>query len=278
MRKLLTPLVFLMFISNLSYSKSIGLIDALEKGWISLEAEGTGGHQDRSLRLKILNQKKKKLEINIPAGLIFHSQDSLLQDLIITQSQLFALEKNQKRSIRVYGMCIQASNGSPRENSSFNYGGHAERKLAKLVRYIDLKNIKNYSAQEAIWCITDKHRLEFIGDPGLAVFVAELLEKPIPNYYIQHARQERHGQAAFVERPSIIKGSFKYQNDMDRTVSFGLYDGEGDLRYLAFENQEQKKGFIKFKFYFEVRNIPKGTYYARLKSGDELVSEMKISF
>lgn len=268
----------LLFLYNFSFSKTIDIREAIKSGILRVVPEANGGHQERCIKLKLENLKKKKLEVFVPAGLIFHSVDSVVQDLIVIQERMLVLDKLQKRSFSLYAMCIQAGNASPSEGRLFETGPLADGNLLKVVEFVDKNNIRTSPAQYAIWAVTDNKRIENIRHPELAVFTAELLGKPAPKYFIHHANVNRPGERAFQDRPSIISGTFKYKSDRDRKVSFGLYDANGKLLHSAFEDQLQKKGGHKFKFRFEVRNVPKGKYFARLMWEGEILEQLEVEF
>jgi hypothetical protein len=278
---MLRTLIFgLLFVSatTLTFSKTIDIRAAIKSGLIEVEPFGNGGHTGKCIQLKLKNLKKKKLEIFVPAGLIFNSVDTFNQDLIIIQDRMLVLDKFQKRSFSLYAMCIQASNASPSIESLFETGPEAEGNLLEVIKFIDKKNIRTQAAQYAIWAVTDNKRIENINHPELAIFTAELLGKPIPQYMIQHAAQSRPGQPAFQDKPVVINGTFRYKSSEERKVSFGLYNAEGTLLYESFKDQVQQRGEHKFKFLFEVRNIPKGKYYARLISGGVVIEELEVEF
>lgn len=278
MRKTFLLSLLILSFNAISFSKTIDIREAIQSGLIRVVPFGNGGHTERCLQLNFENLQKKNLEISIPAGLIFHTIDTSEQDLIIIQERLLVLEKFQKRSISFYAMCIQAGNASPMKDSPFKMGPEAEGNLLKLVHFIDEKNIRTDAAQYAIWAVTDDKRIENIGHPELAIFTAELLGKPTPDYYIRHAAESQPGQRAFQDRPAVIDGIFKYESDMDRKVSFGLYDAAGTLLHEGFADQFQKKGSHKFKFRFEVRHIPQGQYFARLMSEGKVIAELAVEF
>lgn len=273
---LIVLLLFALFCGPV-FTEPLGLKEAIQKGLIYIEASGEGGHSGKSLRLRIQNLEKKKWTLDIPAGLQFQSQDSSYQDLIVVKSRQIEIDKKQIRFVKLYGMCTQASYRSPAKRAKFNLGEVAQGNLAKVVQYLDQNKFLDYSAQNAIWAITDGKRLENIDNPKLAKFVADLLGKPLPSYFIQHIPQNMPGAPAFVEAPTVIKGIFKYQTDTDIEATFGLFDKEGKLLHAFFEGQAQKKGNHKFKFFFEVRRLKKGTYFARLvdRSGKTL-KELKV--
>jgi hypothetical protein len=115
-------------------AKKILLTDAVKKGLVEIAAEGEGGHMGKCLKLKIKNLRKKKLDIHIPAGLIFSSNDPSQQDLMITEERMLAVEGNKSRVTKMYAACIQASNGSPTLGSGFNLSLLATGHLLKVAR------------------------------------------------------------------------------------------------------------------------------------------------
>lgn len=279
MRKtMLLATALILTFSTFTFSRTIDIREAIKSGLISVEPVGNGGYKERCLKLQVQNLQKKKFEVYVPAGLLFHSQDSLVQDLIIIQDRMLALDKLEKRSFSLYAMCTQASNRSPQKDALFTTGEEAKGNLLQLIQYIDEQNIRTSPAQYAIWAVTDNERIENIRHPELAVFTANLLGKPIPRYFIQHELYDRPGQTAFQSRPVVIDGTFEYKTDADVKVSFGLYDNEGNLLHEGFKEQLQKKGSHKFKFRFEVRNVPPGKYYARLISEGEVMKELSVEF
>ncbi|MCR9286928.1 hypothetical protein OAF63_00390 [Saprospiraceae bacterium] len=270
---------YLLLCSNLLLSKSILLNEAIANNQISIEVSGEGGHSGKSLKIKFLNQTKKDLEIKVPAGQIFHSQDSTMQDLMITKGKVLALEKQQNRISKFYGMCIQANNSSPSVGSVFNLGALATGSLLKVAEFIFHNRLyENASAQSAIWVVTDGHRLEYIEDPKLAAFMAKTLGKERPEYTITHENNSAPGQPAFQYAPAKIEGVFNYSLAEDQKVSFGLFNEEGELVRSFFKNKAQERGIWKFDFYFEISRLPKGKYSVRLTKGDIEIERREVEF
>lgn len=270
----------LLLCANFIYSKAILLNDAVKQNLISIEVEGEGGYSEKSLKIRFLNLTKKNLEIKIPAGQIFHSQDSSLQDLIIVKGKVLALEKQQKRLSKFHGLCIQASNGSPRMGSIFNLGSLATGSLLKVAEFIFHNGLfEDDSAQSAIWAVTDGHRLEYINHPKLAEFTANLLGKELPKYtIIQHNQAVAPGQPAFQYAPAKIEGVFEYYLGRDERVNFGLYNSEGTLIRSFFEDKAQLKGYWKFTFDCEISRLPKGKYSVRLTNENTEIERMELEF
>jgi hypothetical protein len=275
-------LSFSILSSQTLQAQAIDLGDAIKKGYLTLSASGTGGHSGECLKLKLENKGKKKLEVRIPVGQVFEAGDSTLQNLMVAKEETFLVESGKSRIAKLFGFCVEAGDGSPDDGSQFRLGKMASGNLLKLAQHLSTNNLHQHpSAQFAVWAVTDEERLEGIGDPGLAKFVADLLGKPVPPYNIEYRQPQDRllpGQPANLRDAVSMNGLFYYDLPKDQKVSFGLYDGEGKLIHALFSNRMQKRGSHRFKFMFEIRNLPKGKYFARLVSEGQMVKELEVEF
>jgi hypothetical protein len=261
----------------------LGIGEALKKGLVSVTATGTGGHSGQCLQLHLKNLGHKKLEVRIPAGQIFEAGDSSLQNLMVSKTENFLVEAGKSNTRKLFGFCIEATDGSPGENSSFRMGKMAEGNLLKMANYLNDHQLHEHpSAQFAVWAVTDADRLEGIGDPTLTKFVADMLGKPMPDYHIQYNAppQDRQlpGQPANWREAFAMNGLFYYDLETDRTVDFGLYNEAGELVHALFKNRLQKRGSHKFRFEFEIKGLPKGKYFAKLTSQNGVIKELAMEF
>lgn len=271
-------LIFLFFWWSASlHGAPVSLSDALAKGMVTIQASGLGGHAGQTILLKIQNQKGK-LDLQIPAGWLFTAEDTTNQDLIVTQSQLLALEKGQTKNVRLEAYCARASRLSPSLGTAFSIGLAVSGPLAQLARFIDERGYRGGAVQSAVWAVTDDHPVNSIDNPELARFTAELLGKPLPAYTIQHAYASAPGRPAFRPAPAIAKGIFAYSTDRQRKVSFGLYDDSGKLLKSFFDNQDQRPGHHRFEFFFQINGLPPGKYYARLTSEGESLGSLELQW
>lgn len=257
--------------------------EAIKKGLLTVSAEGNGGHTGECLALHLRNKSKKKLEVRIPPGQIFEAGDSSLQNLMVSMEERLFVESGATAVRKLFGFCIEASNGSPRPGSVFNIGKLAEGNLLKMANFLNENKLHNHpSAQNAVWAVTDADRLEGIGDPTLTKFLADMLGKPMPEYHIRYQTppQDRQlpGQPANWREAFAMNGLFYYDLAADKQVDFGLYNEAGELVHTLFKNRLQKRGSHKFRFEFEVRGLPKGKYFARLTSRGGVIKELAMEF
>ncbi len=279
MKKSIILFSLLFFSSAFLQAKSILLAEAVENGYVQIFAEGEGGHTGNCLKLKIKNLRKKKIDIQIPAGLIFNSNDPSQQDLMITEERMLAIEGNKNRVAKMYAACIQAPNGSPTLGSGFSMSLLATGHLLEIAQYLAKEKLyKHDAAQYAIWAISDNKRVENIDHGKLANHVADLLGVSHPEYVVLHKTISQPGEPAYREAPSILKGRWKFKTEEDKLMTFGLYTLEGELKHAFFENKKKVRGLHKFSFTFKVFNMPQGEYYVRLMSDGEVIEEKKIQF
>ncbi len=259
------------------------IADAIKKGFLTVSAEGNGGHDGECLKLRLHNKSKKKLEVRVPAGQVFEAGDSSLQNLMVSKEENFLVEVGASKIGKLFGFCIEASDGSPGEGSAFRLGKMAEGNLLKMAKYLnDEKLYEHPSAQYAVWAVSDADRLEGIGDPILTKFVADMLGKPMPEYHIQYQSppQDRQlpGQPANWREAFAMNGLFYYDLASDKQVDFGLYNESGELVHQLFKNRVQKRGSHKFRFEFEISGLEKGKYYARLTNRGQVIKELAVEF
>lgn len=273
----------LTFLSQNLPAQAIPLVEAVKKGYLSVSASGAGGHEGECLTVKFENKTRQKVNVRVPAGQIFEPGDSSLQNLMVAKEETFALEPGNHSTARLFGFCVEGRDGSPGEGSEFLLGEMAGGNLLLLADYISKNNLHQHpSAQFAVWSVSDEERLEGIGDPGLTKFVADLLGKPMPEYHIQYQQpaQDRllPGQPANWREALALNGLFYYTLERDQKVNFGLYNESGELVHTLFKNRVQRRGYHKFRFEFEIKGLPKGTYFARMTSGTKLLKELAVEF
>jgi hypothetical protein len=276
-------LVFSVFFNLKTNAQGLDLIDAVKKGLVAVTVSGTGGHSGECLQLSLQNKAKKKLEVRVPAGQIFVAGDSSLQNLMVVKEQTFFVENGGTSLGKLFGFCIEASDGSPGDQSIFKMGKLAEGNLLKMAKYLNDNKLQEHSsAQFAVWAVTDAERLEGIGDPTLTKFVADMLGKPMPAYHIEYKAppQDRllPGQPANWREAFAMNGLFYYDLMSDQAVDFGLYDEAGNLVHSLFKGRQQKRGHHKFRFEFEIKGLPKGKYTAKLTNKGNLIKELSVEF
>lgn len=263
-----------------SFAGAVDISEALKKGLILVRITAQGGHSGEAIRLSLGNKGKKTLEIRIPAGQVFEAVDSSLQNLMALEEKLLTLEAGKTRPVGLQAACVEAGDASPFAGSAFNLGALASGQLLKVAQFIHEHRLFNDpSAQNAVWAVTDGHPLTYINHEGLANLVAETLGKSPPEYAILHQQQSVPGEPAFRHAPAKLEGVFKYDLQQEKPVSFGLYNDKGEAVHHFFKDRKQLRGYHKFRFTFEIRNLPPGKYSVRLvEKNGTVIKSMDVEF
>lgn len=260
----------------------MSLEDAAKKGLIKLFIKSKGGYSGEVIEMKIKNSSNKNLDFKLETGRKLDSKNNAEQDILVTKPQEFNVCGGQTRTINVFGMCCQAHNMCPRENSEYSIGTMADSTLIKLAMFIDKnKYYTNSSAQQAVWTVSDNNSLGSITDGNkvdvnnLRNFVSKITGKTIPPYEVTYSRENDRD---LLGRVKTIEGTFDYALPDNTHVTIGIYNSDGVLVQSLFENIEHQKGEYKLYYTFHTINLPQGIYYARMDSNDGTKKEMKIEF
>ena len=256
--------------------------EAAKKGLIKLSIKGKGGYTGDVIEMKIQNVSRERLQLKIEAGRRLDSKDNHDQDILVTQPQEFYVNASQNKTISVNGMCCQAHNSAPCSKSVYLVGKMADSNLIKLAGFInDNKYYTNYSAQESVWVVSDDNSLASISGENkedvtkLRKFVSKITGKIIPAYDITY---QSGSDGSAMGRASKIEGVFEYSLPMSCHSTMAIYDERGKLIQMIFENLQNDRGDYKLFYTFRTRNLPQGTYYARVDADGMLQKQIKIEF
>jgi hypothetical protein len=260
----------------------INLEEAAKKGLVKLVIKGKGGYTGDVIEMKILNATNQPLSLNINPGLRLDSKEDSQQDILVTKTQEIYLAAKQQRTFDIFGMCCQAHNSSPEKNSVYTLGKTADSNLVKLALFIDKNNYcSNFTAQQAIWTISDNNSIASIVDGEkedinkLREYVSKITGRSIPLYNVFYKQENNADLRGEVNK---IEGVFSYNLNINNYVTVGIYDNSGKLVQLLFQEKAHETGEYKLYYTFKTRNLPAGTYYAKMTMDGAVMKEEKIEF
>lgn len=270
-------LLFVFFAVPTFAINTVGLKEAIAQGLISVKAVGEGGYTGKVMALEIVSLHKKDLLVDVPAGLQLHSEDSSIQDLIITEDRQLELAAGTKRKLIINAMCIQPHNGSPYESSVYSLGTMANDTMVKLAQYIATKRYQDDMGQSAVWAMVNNEGLENVygADPArlkdLLDYMNQITGKPLP-WYNKEKAPPPPGQV-YTQEPAIIHANFEFKLAMAGTARLAIYNGAGEVVYVIKDNMMVKSGKSTMKFRIEVRGYEVGKYFVRLELNGKLQEE-----
>ncbi|MFL5762586.1 MAG: hypothetical protein ACJ77K_01510 [Bacteroidia bacterium] len=256
--------------------------DAVKKGLVKLSIKGKGGYTGDVIEMKIHNLSGQPLDLKLEAGRRLDSKEEGDQDILVTQAQEFIVSSGQHKTINVNGMCCQAHNSAPTVKSFYSVGKLADSNLIKLANYIDKNHYyTNYSAQQSVWVVSDDNSLGSIGGDdekirkGLREFVSKLTGKTVPPYDVVY---QSGNDGSAMGRAMRVEGIFEYDLPMNCHATMFICNERGEVVQTIFDNIATERGDYKIYYTFRTKDLPQGTYYARVNADGMLQKQMKIEF
>jgi hypothetical protein len=284
LKKIIILLVAVAFLSAKQYNEkpaSIELSAALEKGLVNITITGNdeSPHYAKPLLITISNLKNETIQIRIPNGQLFTSEDPEFQDIIVNKEELITLKPGESLERSLHGMCIQQSNGAPGSSSMYRLNGLAQGNLATLTREIEKSGNFNTLGQYAIWTLTDNQHLNNISGfdikeaERLKTFVAGLLNVPVPEYdpndYLTN-----YANDGLIKRSAT--GRFKYTFSEKSSVTIAMFDEDNIVVRELYNNPNETPGKHELEFKFDTEVYQNKAYYVRMIVDGEIKINMKM--
>lgn len=239
---------------------------------LTIKGNDESTHYLDPLVVNVKNNTKKIIEMKVPAGLHFVSNEENIQDIISTQAQFVRVAPNSNKHFTISGVCIQSSNGSPGSENDFLLTANAEPKLYELAQFLDKKNIKNSQAQQAAWAISDNRDisniigLESENEQALIDKTASILGLPsVAAEDIKSWKKERINPIY----TSSLKGHFKFEFPRKTKVQIALFNQDNVLIKEVY-NRDVDAGFHKIDYQLET------TEYEGQKITSQLIAYNKV--
>jgi hypothetical protein len=232
------------------------LNDAVAKGFIKLKITGNDGHTGKCATVQTENTTSQTLDIDIDCGQKIQCNDTLAQNLVITQSEHVRLTAKRMIATAVFAMCINAHKASP-GRISFKLGQMAQGALLRLTRFIEKKKYQNSQAQSAIWTITDNNSVASIGsDVGS--------DYEMTNELRGFVAKEKHVEYT-TAKPAIriqknIEGTFDLILEKQAIVEVILVDASNKM-VTQFVHSSRDAGIIRINYTLKNTDYKAGRYY-----------------
>jgi len=258
----------------------LSIEEAAKKGLIKLNIKSKGGYTGTVIEMKILNNTNQPLGLKLEAGRRLDSKEDQYQDILVTQSQEMFVSAKQQKTFNVNGMCCQAHNSAPVKEQIYKVGVMADSNLVKVARFIDKnKYYASYTAQQAVWVVSNDNSLGSISGGKkeevnmIRDYISKITGKVIPPYEIKYGNGTGGDLLGHVVK---VEGVFAYHLFHNAHATIGIYNEEGRLVQLLFEDLSHEKGDYKLYYTFNARNLPEGNYYTILRMDGAVQKQEKI--
>jgi hypothetical protein len=167
---------------DLKNSESVEIIIEGYSGYEEFQSiDGSGHYFGQCIAVSFENNVDTAFNINIPAGAILICDDSTVQNMIITKSFEIFLYPKEMSSYKIYAMCGEINDQSPRKGVYYNYGGLADSNIVAIAKVIEENNSQDYFGQHAMWATANnvnfKKLMIYGADSTSILKTLDLLEK-----------------------------------------------------------------------------------------------------
>lgn len=273
MKNLLLCLMLTLPALGLMAQEHLTLEEALEQKLVRIAMKNNGGHMGPMMHIWIKNESDKTLSLKLPEGTQFASGDTTIQDLIVTQPMLLALDPGETEAKDLFTMCTQSYNMSPYRGADYRYNGRAEGALLELVEKIAAGGYQNSTAQSAVWAVVNGYGYEYVygEDPSMVHDLGETLSEAGGIDISQFNLAPRRHHITY------INTSFRtVLPDHLEDASLRLYDPEGNLMWEYFGGRQVERGFVQWNFGVNHHLDSAAELRMELREGEELVAEQAI--
>lgn len=267
-------LLLLSFSSSLFGQEQISLEQALEQKLVRIALQGNGGYRGECLKVLVENLSPAALSVKIPAGQIFASEDTSVQDLIVTQEELLVMAPKERKTRNLLTMCTQSFNMSPSKGEKFRLGPLAVGGLLTLAQKISRKGYQNSTAQSAVWSLSNQESVRSIygNDTTMVRDIAQTIHEVTGIAMSEFVFTPRTHTITSIR--TSIEGLLK--RDL-RQARLDLVSPSGERIRTYFEGRKLEAGFRQFRVGASHTLGESAELYLRLTEGEEVIFEKLVS-
>src|SRR5204863_7476667 len=177
----------------------------------------------------LINRTDAVVTAEIRPGTLWVSEDSALQDLMVTRREVIALAPLAKSTVTCRAFCVESTDGAPGEGSSFALARMADAPLVKLAEHVGQHAYPDDLVQQAVWVLSNGHAVsEVAGDDASAAlplrkFVADLAGVQLPWYTTFQDQPVNAGQV-YSNAPSRVNGEVDFALNTNALVTIVIRD------------------------------------------------------
>ncbi len=256
------------------------LVELLERGQVTLQPKGLGGHSGDCLSVDVRSTSSTPLRTSIPAGWVFVSEIPDVQDLIVVREEAIALAPHGQATVTCRAFCCEAENAGPDAGEAYRKGHPAAKKLLALAQMVDSSDYADNLVQSAVWVLSNGHdiaslgALDGTGEDTLRNKLSLLSGQPAPRYTVRYAPSEH---AACSGRPESISRVIEFITGGAQRLTVIVKNDAGRLMEVMYDRELMVPGEYTMPVTAHVLDWPKGRYAFYVYS-DEASSVRRLPF
>jgi len=252
----------------------INILDAIDRKTIDYKASGRYNVEDKteyidadgqyfgkSMLIMLHNNSDDTLYIYIPEGLMLMSEDTVIQDMLITKPVYALLNPKRTKTFPLYAMCSEIHDKVPATHTKYIVSKNNDEKLITIAQTINHSFTQNIIGQGAVWAYTDNATEDDLRTYGASDKTLELTLNLLDKAGIKTklAEELNFVPSAQIEvnKDSIIKSLrydldyantvLKYKKENIELIPIAFYSGIGVIiliigstTYFAFRKRKNK--------------------------------------
>lgn len=235
-------------------------------------------HTGKCLRFQFTSNQGLATEILIENASRFANDLKSHQDLMSTESILVKLKQHETKSIAVNALCCEKQDGSPSVEDTFLFKEKANTSIQKLCMLLEKQKNFGNTAQQAMWCFTDKNDITSIYDTHPDIHIENELAKLIASELkIAVPSRTSTTQHRILKYPIEVEGQYKQYVSVPLTIGIYITDSLNNILITLFpdETENRTHGTVKYSYAYRGQ-LPQGKYLLQAKVNDEWKLEKEI--
>ncbi len=239
------------------HATGISFSDALKQKLITVTVTGIDYKSDTlyvssfygpCINLRVKNISKTLINLYEAPGRLLMPDDTDQQTIMMSEVIAITLQPGQEEKRRVRGFCTESHDGAPNMNTQFTFGSLASANLVNLSKLINEKKIYDFTAQQAVWCLSDDD------DPAYIYADDDTASASVLRKFVSKIKGVPYTTAPRVNKESprlrYIEGQFDYTIQKPKTISLKVYNQSGQLVKDIVDNLLQPAGDYTYKYDF----------------------------
>lgn len=279
--------IFLIIVLAISYcftgtENNLLLDKAIKDNIISFKALGyqRGTHYTLPIEIEVKNNSKKAINLEVPSGTMFIAEDSAYQNMLVTKTEVIALNPGKTKTVPIHGMCTEHSDIAPGPNNSYTYSGTASNNMIQLARFIETNNYFDPTGQDAVWCIANNLSLDNIAFydskqwNAITDFLSKLTGKKKPTIPDER-NYERNWHSTIVSIP--VTGSIHYKYPIPKNLHVALFD-KNNVIVRELYKEDNAVGEKTIPYQFDAKIYTDEYYFIKLIVDGEVWMQQKREY
>lgn len=254
--------------------KVLEIEEAMKLKKIQTQIKGKGGYNGKCIRLGVKNVSYEPVTVAVEVGRVFVSDDTTVQDLIVTQPLMVSVKPGETQYAEVFTMCTQSFNAGPKKAENFSIGKMATGNLKQLASLIGAKKYLSSTAQCAVWAVANNDPIENIYGTDkqemqdIATLLSELMHVPLANFNLTP-------KTHFI---TDINTSLEWISEKPlQNATLVLLNSQGQVVKTYFQNREYSAGFQQAVFgYYHAGSDSNAVFTAKLIENGAVIAQKTV--